>query len=166
MRCWHLLCMDASTIAKTDHQTCACSQVHVMLTVNVLLNTCGSACCMERNHGASSGTCLKEPDYVADRFHHFWQPDEVDEQTGVFRMFHARTAAQAQIKKNSDTIKRCIYQSAERYCPPEQKEAMGLSERKAKNCGRNFPKGRAAAVLLVFCMKIIRRTAILLISVI
>ena len=33
---------------------------------------------MERNHGASSGTCLKEPDYVTDRFHHFLQPDEVD----------------------------------------------------------------------------------------
>ena len=33
---------------------------------------------MERNHELLLPACLKEPDYVADRFHHFLQPDEVD----------------------------------------------------------------------------------------
>ena len=57
---------------KTDHQTCACSQVHRYADCQrTAEHPVDQHAVWKRNHGASSGTCLKEPDYVADRFHHF-----------------------------------------------------------------------------------------------
>ena len=57
---------------KTDHQTCACSQVHRYADCQrTAEHPVAQHAVWKRNHGASSGTCLKEPDYVADRFHHF-----------------------------------------------------------------------------------------------
>ena len=107
----------------------------------------------KRNHGASSGTCLKEPDYVADRFHHFLQPDEVDRADR--RLPHVpckNRCTGTEIKKNSDTIKTIHLPICRKGTVRQnKKEADGFCrKRKAKkNCGRNFPKRKPAAVLFV-----------------
>ena len=97
MRCWHLLCMDASTIAKTDHQTCACSQVHRYADCQrTAEHPVDQHAVWKRNHGASSARALKNLIMWPIDSIIFYSLTKLIEQTGVFRMFHARTAAQAQ----------------------------------------------------------------------
>ena len=98
MRCWHLLCMDASTIAKklTIKRVLAAKFI-VMLTVNVLLNTLwismlyGKGIMVLLPARALKNLIMWPIDSII-----FYSLTKLIEQTGVFRMFHARTAAQAQ----------------------------------------------------------------------
>ena len=139
---------------KTDHQTCACSQVHRYADCQrTAEHPVDQHAVWKRNHGASSGTCLKEPDYVADRFHHFLQPDEVDRADR--RLPHVpckNRCTGTEIKKISDTIKTIHLPICRKGTVRQnKKEADGFCrKRKAKkNCGRNFPKRKPAAVLFV-----------------
>lgn len=169
MRCWHLLCMDASTIAKTDHQTCACSQVHRYADCQrTAEHPVDQHAVWKRNHGASSGTCLKEPDYVADRFHHFLQPDEVDRADR--RLPHVpckNRCTGTEIKKNSDTIKTIHLPICRKVLSARTKrKRMGFvgKEKRKRTAAGTSPKGSLPQFFLY--ENPIRRTAILPISVI
>jgi len=132
----------------------------VMLTVNVLLNTLwismlyGKGIMVLLPARALKNLIMWPIDSII-----FYSLTKLIEQTGVFRMFHART-----IQTSS---KRYIYQSAEKVLSARTKrKRMGFvgKEKRKRTAAGTSPKGSLPQFFLY--ENPIRRTAILLISVI
>ena len=124
----------------------------VMLTVNVLLNTLwismlyGKGIMVLLPARALKNLIMWPIDSII-----FYSLTKLIEQTGVFRMFHARTAAQEKFRHHqNDTFTNL----QKRYCPPEQKgSGWVLSEKKSeKELRQELPQKEACRSS--FCMKI------------
>ena len=128
----------------------------VMLTVNVLLNTLwlsmlyGKGIMVLLPARALKNLIMWPIDSII-----FYSLTKLIEQTGVFRMFHARTAAQAQNKEKFRHHQNDTFTNLQkRYCPPEQKgSGWVLSEKKSeKELRQELPQKEACRSS--FCMKI------------
>ena len=126
----------------------------VMLTVNVLLNTLwlsmlyGKGIMVLLPARALKNLIMWPIDSII-----FYSLTKLIEQTGVFRNVPCKNRCTGtEIKKNSDTIKTIHLPICRKGTVRQnKKEADGFCrKRKAKkNCGRNFPKRKPAAVLFV-----------------